>query len=591
MTGIKKNKPAFTLVEILVVVSVATVLVTLSLFYLNDSRKGSRDLKRVSDINQIQTALEAFYYHQGRYPTAEEFNTSSLAYGDVIYLKEIPTSPKADGDCSDEENTYSYSEDGINNGSYALSFCLGGVSENLTAGPKIATPEAWFSTASSGPSEELLSISKSGTGSGTVSSSPSGIDCGSTCFYSYEQDTSVTLSASSSVGSTFSGWSGACSGTGSCEVSMTEPKSATASFTINNYALSVSKSGAGSGTVSSSPSGIDCGASCSGDFDYGTSVTLSAVAPVGSVFTGWSGEGCSGTGTCVISVTEAKSVSANFDISYCSLDISNVVFEDFFTGSTLDTDKWTEIGASFGSISVADGYLNIVNQTGGSSSFIGAATKDFRLQVGQIIETRVKNTSGRHSAVIAFGQANWYPYPHGGSIGASLYSRADAKTATISLRRANNTTSSGSPTIQDYTDFRVLKMFRLTQDLIEFYADGTKVGQFTDAGLSAGYAVYYSYDGHTKPNTAVIDYLLVFSEGGTVSPVVSEDRVCGTEVTLTAAPSTGYVFVSWTDEGDNVLSTNNPYSFNLSTNQTIKANFSDTSPPPPDDDPPGPQPI
>ena len=60
-----------------------------------------------------------------------------------------------------------------------------------------------------------------GTGTGTVTSSPSGINCGSTCSATYSSGTSVTLTAAAASGSTFAGWSGACTGTGTCTVSMT----------------------------------------------------------------------------------------------------------------------------------------------------------------------------------------------------------------------------------------------------------------------------------------------------------------------------------------------------------------------------------
>ena len=58
--------------------------------------------------------------------------------------------------------------------------------------------------------------------------------------------------------------------------------------------LTVSKSGTGAGTVSSTPAGIHCGADCTETLAFGTAVTLTADASTGSVFTGWSGGGCSG---------------------------------------------------------------------------------------------------------------------------------------------------------------------------------------------------------------------------------------------------------------------------------------------------------
>ncbi len=78
--------------------------------------------------------------------------------------------------------------------------------------------------------------------------------------------------------------------------------------------LSVSKSGAGSGTITSSPAGINCGSDCAENYNYNTSVVLTASAVGGSTFTGWSGEGCSGTGTCTVVMTQARNVTAAFSL-------------------------------------------------------------------------------------------------------------------------------------------------------------------------------------------------------------------------------------------------------------------------------------
>jgi hypothetical protein len=75
--------------------------------------------------------------------------------------------------------------------------------------------------------------------------------------------------------------------------------------------LSVTKTGGGSGTVSSAPAGIICGVSCEALFEEGTAITLTAVADSGSEFTGWSGA-CSGTGPCAFTLGEGAEVVANF---------------------------------------------------------------------------------------------------------------------------------------------------------------------------------------------------------------------------------------------------------------------------------------
>lgn len=76
-----------------------------------------------------------------------------------------------------------------------------------------------------------LTVSKVGSGTGAVTSSPAGVNCGLTCSSSFNSGTVVTLSATPEFGSTFSGWSGACSGAGSCTVTMNSSAFVTATFT------------------------------------------------------------------------------------------------------------------------------------------------------------------------------------------------------------------------------------------------------------------------------------------------------------------------------------------------------------------------
>jgi len=120
-----------------------------------------------------------------------------------------------------------------------------------------------------------LSVVTSGTGSGTVTSSPPGIDCGSDCAEDYFYNTSVTLLAEPGVGSSFTGWSGACSGTSSCEVSMTSARSVTATFSAGaSYTIS---GNAGVGGATLTPSGADpVTANAGGDYSL-------------TVPSGWSG--------------------------------------------------------------------------------------------------------------------------------------------------------------------------------------------------------------------------------------------------------------------------------------------------------------
>jgi hypothetical protein len=163
-----------------------------------------------------------------------------------------------------------------------------------------------------------LTVIKAGTGTGTVSSDPSGISCGTACAADFLTGSTVSLTATPDGGSTFSGWSGGgCSGAApTCVVVMNVNQTVTATFTapVSMSTLTVQKSGTGSGTVTSAPSGINCGSTCSASFPTGNTVTLTANPAGDSQFVGWSGD-CSGSGSCTVTMdTPNKTVSAQFDL-------------------------------------------------------------------------------------------------------------------------------------------------------------------------------------------------------------------------------------------------------------------------------------
>jgi uncharacterized protein (TIGR02145 family)/prepilin-type N-terminal cleavage/methylation domain-containing protein len=135
----KTNKKAFTLIELLVVIAIIGILSTLAVVALQNARKNARDAKRIADIKQIQTALELYFNDAGAYPAEV---TSSITYGSNVYMATVPTAPNHnDGDCSEEQNTYTYQSIGAENESYSISFCLGAPISNLFAGPKVASPD------------------------------------------------------------------------------------------------------------------------------------------------------------------------------------------------------------------------------------------------------------------------------------------------------------------------------------------------------------------------------------------------------------------------------------------------------------------
>jgi hypothetical protein len=170
-----------------------------------------------------------------------------------------------------------------------------------------------------------LTVARAGTGSGTVASTPAGINCGSACSASYASGAAVTLTAAPAADSVFAGWSGGgCSGTGACTVTVSAATTVTATFTLKSFDLTVGITGTGSGSVYSNPAGIECHPSTpttTASFPSGTVVTLTATPYSNTVFVGWTGGGCSGTGPCTVTVSQALSVTAAFTLKTFPLTV------------------------------------------------------------------------------------------------------------------------------------------------------------------------------------------------------------------------------------------------------------------------------
>jgi Divergent InlB B-repeat domain len=164
-----------------------------------------------------------------------------------------------------------------------------------------------------------LTVELTGT-AGSVSSSPAGISCPGTCGADFTPGTVVTLTATPASGATFAGWSSpSCEVTitGACSVTTTAPpQTVSATFTtatvLPQEGLRVSLAGTGTGSVSSSPTGISCPGTCTSSFAQGTVVTLTPSPASGTTFAGWSGAGCSGFGTCNVSMSSAQTVTATY---------------------------------------------------------------------------------------------------------------------------------------------------------------------------------------------------------------------------------------------------------------------------------------
>ena len=218
---------------------------------------------------------------------------------------------------------------------YVASACKTEVLLQSAAGPGLGTTEC---QGASTPANETLTVTKAGTGTGTVTSAPAGINCGATCAAPFASGTQVTLTAAPATGSTFTGWGAPCSGTGTCVVTLTVATTVTATFTLSttNFALTVTEAGTGTGTVMSTPAGIACQLTCITNFASGQVVALSATAAAGSTFAGWTGAGCSGTAGCSVTMTAAQAVTATFTKSATNVALT-VTEAGTGTGTVMST--------------------------------------------------------------------------------------------------------------------------------------------------------------------------------------------------------------------------------------------------------------
>ncbi len=162
-------------------------------------------------------------WYVGRY--GEEFSTGSEWECPTYHYQAGPT--------------YHVGNDGIPYWSYYSAQ----VCDDMGAGNYGIVAQAW-GVASPPAITYTLSVNKSGNGTGTVTSLPSGINCGSDCSEEYNDGEVVALTAVNDVSSTFAGWSGDCNNSG--QVTMNSHKTCTASFTLNTYNITATTGSNGS---------------------------------------------------------------------------------------------------------------------------------------------------------------------------------------------------------------------------------------------------------------------------------------------------------------------------------------------------------
>ncbi len=510
------------------------------------------------------------------------------------------------------------------------------------------------------PDPFQLIVNIDGNGSGTVSSDPSGISCPESCIASYPPETSVTLTATADSGSIFSGWSGDCSGTGTCSVTMNSAKNVTATFSLttpsatitasnctipagqgscnstvnwsilnatipnvkqgptqfstnvsgNNVSqtipygtitfsandgntllesddatascstgtvwsgsvcegpktLTVSKNG--TGTVTSSPTGINCGTDCSQSYSYNTEVDLTAEAGENYIFSSWSGCDSSSGTSCSVTMSSVKNVTANFTAegeldgtiyaslcyvpanqSSCSANISwNVV--NYSDGSTSEVTTPDHIqvgdehsGSTTYSLSLSEGirYFFLYN-SGKTDVYLASDLSWASCATG----TTKVNGVCRQNYTVTFnsngGTGTMSPQTFTASVGQNLSTNTFTK---IGYNFAGwNTSSNGTGT--SYTDG---KLITVSSNMI-LYAMWNETPVVPDT-----YTVTFNANGGT----------------GTMSPQTFTASV-GQNLTTNTFTKIGYNFAGWnTSPGGTGTSYSDRQFITVNSNMTLYA--------------------
>jgi|GEM_PF-1837008 len=234
---------------------------------------------------------------------------------------------------------------------------------------------------------QTLSVAIDGVGGGSVTAA--GIACtragGATtgsCSTAALFGSTVTLTAQPDAQSSFSGWTGACSGQAlTCTTTLSQARAVTALFSRRQVQLVLTLSGAGVGAlqvIGGSPCSLVAGQgsnSCTQTFDVGTTVTLTWSAGATSSFTGFGGA-CSGLTTCTLVLSQSQGVSASFGARQVSLTL-------------------TAVGAGIGTISASNGLSCTSTSTSPSATCVA------QVELGAQIS--VTATPGDLSSFDSFG--------------------------------------------------------------------------------------------------------------------------------------------------------------------------------------------
>ncbi len=250
------------------------------------------------------------------------------------------------------------------------------------------------------PAESTLSVTKAGTGDGTIQCKFNGGAAGA-CTSPKPNGTTVEIIATADGSSTFAGYSGgtgsiSCTGTSNCSFTLTQNSSVTATFNVAQRTLTVTKAGTGDGTIQCKFNGGAAGA-CTSPQPHGTTVEIISTPNGSSTFAGYSGGtgsiSCTGTSNCSFTLTQNSSVTATFNVAQRTLTVTKAGTGDgtiqckFNGGAAGACTSPQPHGTTVEIISTPNGSSTFAGYSGGTGSIscTGTAPCSFTLNANSTV--------------------------------------------------------------------------------------------------------------------------------------------------------------------------------------------------------------
>jgi hypothetical protein len=413
-----------------------------------------------------------------------------------------------------------------------------------------------------------LKVTKAGTGTGTVTSSPAGIECGGKCTTTYTHGTVVTLSAVSGPNTLPATWTGCTKviAENKCEVSMTANKTITATFKLNQVALTVTKKGTSTGTVKSTPAGIECGAKCTASFDEGSTVTLTGTPGANTEPVVWSGcTSVDAENRCLVTMSAAKAVTATFSHPQFPLSVNKVGPGNGTVTSTslagIECGSTCSAGFDQGStvtLSSASGINSEAVQWSGCDTINGKNECEVKMSAARSVTATYKAKAGVPVYAVSVVKAGTGAGTVTSSVGpidcgTTCSTEVVAKTTVtlVAVAAPGSVFShwSGGSCAKSEPCERTINSTRTVKAV--FTAVGVRTLTIAMAGNGAG--------------TVKSSKAIGISCTASCSPQVS----AGTKITLTAVPATGSTFSGWSGACSGI----GPCKVQLSESQGVTATF------------------